>query len=78
MTSLFGELFAFYLEFVGPLISIKPSIEAMIRRDFVTREKLNDFERVMSFIASILILGTITKIANILQNLQNLVIVQTK
>ena len=63
MTSLFGELFTFYLEFSGPLTSIKPSIEAMIGRDFVTREKLNDFERVMSFIASIPILGTITKIA---------------
>ena len=62
MTSLFGELFSFYLEFAGPLISIKPAIEAMIGRDFVTREKLNDFERVMSIIASIPILGTITKI----------------
>ena len=62
MASLFGELFSFYLEFAGPLVSIKPAIEAMIGRDFVTREKLNDFERVMSIIASIPILGTITKI----------------
>ena len=42
-------------------MSIKPAIEAISGRDFVTREKLNDFERVMSIFASIPILGIITK-----------------
>ena len=62
MTNLFGILLSFYLEFVGPLTSIKPAIEAIIGRDFVTKEKLNDFEKIMSIFAAVPILGTITKI----------------
>ena len=62
MTNLFGILLSFYLEFVGPLTSIKPAIEAIIGRDFVTKEKLDDFEKIMSIFAAVPILGTITKI----------------
>ena len=65
MASLFGILLSFYLEFAGPLKSIKPAIEAIIGRDFVTKEKLNNFEKIMSIFASIPAIGTINKIVKL-------------
>lgn len=69
MTGLLGKFLSFYLEFVGPLTNIKPIIELVNGRDFVTREKLDNFGKILCIFGAIPNMGITSKLVKDLSKL---------